>query len=167
MKEEKILYLLCHAEAKDDEDNDFGRRLSLQGKQDLILLRRYLRRTFPRPEIAFCSKDDRCRQTAKEIKTFLKEAQIVYHHLLYMASGYTLLDLMGALDDKVQTALILTHEKPLKQFIRLSLKSDEEWKQKRQKGYSSSFFVTLSVPKKEGWRAFDFKKATLKDVFYP
>ena len=167
MEEEKILYLLCHAQAKNDEENDFGRRLSPQGKQDLILLRRYLRMTFPRPEVVFCSKDDRCRQTAEEIKTFLKNAQIVYHHLLYLASGYTLLDLMGALDDKVQTALILSHEKALKQFIRLSLRTDEMWQQRKRAGYSSSFFVTLAVPKKEGWRAFDFKKATLKDVFYP
>ena len=119
------------------------------------------------PEIVFCSRDDRCRQTAEEISFFLKDAQIVYHHLLYMASGYTLLDLMGSLDESVNTALILSHKTALKQFIRLSLKNDELWKQKRRKNYSSSFFVILSVPKKEGWRAFDWKKAILKDVFYP
>ena len=167
MKKEHILYLLCHANAQRNDEDDFGRCLSPRGKRDLVHLCSHLKEISPQPEIVFCSRDERCRQTAEEISFFLKDAQIFYHHLLYLASGYTLLDLMGALDENVNTALIIGHKTALKQFIRLSLKDDELWKQKRRKNYSSSFFVTLSVSKKDGWRAFDLKKATLKDVFYP
>lgn len=167
MKKELILYLLCHANARKNDGADFKRCLSSRGRNDLIRLCSYLENISPLPEIAFCSRDDRCRQTAEEIGFFLKDAQVFYHHLLYLASGYTLLDLLGALNESVSTALILGHKRALKQFIRLSLENDEVWKQKRRKSYSSSFFVTLSVPRKDGWRAFDLKKATLKDVFYP
>ena len=85
MEKEHILYLLCHANARRNDGDDFKRCLSPRGRNDLIRLCSYLKNISPLPEIVFCSRDDRCRQTADEISFFLKDAQIIYRHLLYLS----------------------------------------------------------------------------------
>ncbi len=167
-KQEKVLYLLRHAGGRRVQTSlmDFDRPLSERGKKRLIVLSNHLEKYPIEPEVIFCSKAKRARQTCAYLKPCFPKARVVYHDYLYLASEYSLLELLNLIDDSICHILILGHETSLTNLVYLLL-------EKEQSPPVKSFRVTpgtlirLRLAVNRGWVGFNYKQAVMDDIFSP
>ena len=79
-KQEKELYLLRHAGGRRFQTSmmDFDRPLSERGKKRLIVLCDHLKKHPIAPEVIFCSKAKRARETFEGLSPFCHTGHIVF-----------------------------------------------------------------------------------------
>ncbi len=167
-KQEKVLYLLRHAGGRRLQASlmDFDRPLSERGKKRLIVLCDHLKKHPIKPEVIFCSKAKRARQTCAYLKPFFPNARIVYHDYLYLASEYSLLELLNLVDDSICHILILGHETSLTNLVYLLLKK-ENCPPPRSIHLTPCTLVQLHLGVDMGWVGFNYKQALLDEIFSP
>ncbi len=164
----KTLYWLrnAHSEKATGGVDDFHRSLSKKGKKQVRSLCRYLqKREDVSPEVVFCSGAARCRQTFDMIADNLPNCHVVYHHFLYLASGYTVLELLSFLEDAVGSVLVVGHNRALSELANLLLLDGK--KQKALKKCRYATFVQVNFDDGIRWHEINFKKGFIQDVFYP
>ncbi len=168
LKQEKVLYLLRHAGGRRTQSflMDFERPLSEQGKKRLVILSNYLKEHPISPEIIFCSKAKRARQTCSVLKTYFPQTRIVYHDYLYSASEHLLLELLNLVDDSISHILILGHETSLTNLVYLLLKK-ENYPELKSLHVTPCTLIRMRLSVHYGWGGLNYQKALLDDIFSP
>lgn len=167
-KQEKVLYLLRHAGGQRFQTSmmDFDRPLSERGKKRLIVLCDHLKKHPIAPEVIFCSKAKRARQTCAYLKPYFPNARIVYHDYLYLASEYSLLELLNLVDDSICHILILGHETSLTNLVYLLLKKENSLSP-QSLHVTPCTLIRLRLKDDTRWVGFNYKQAVLDEIFSP
>lgn len=109
----KNLILLRHAKSswKDPYLNDHDRPLNKRGKRDAPVMAGILKKYFPRPDMIVASPSKRTRATAEVMATGLgmNKHDIVYDKNIYHADAFTLMHIVGDMENSVNTVLLVGH----------------------------------------------------------
>lgn len=169
MCQRRILYLLNSAQGcrGTAQMRDFDRALSLKGKQQLKKLKNYLPLHPIAPELIFCSKAKRARETYDELSSFFSKTHVVFLDFLYLASEYTLLELLNLVDDTIEKIMIIGHGPALLKFVQLLVPSSVVFQCHEKEECPPASLVCLSLPFQYGWRGFNLKQAYLEEFFIP
>lgn len=169
MVKKRILYLLHNAQGRraTAQMRDFDRPLTMKGRQQLKKLKHHLSRFPIEPDLVFCSKARRARETYDELMPFCHEAHAVFPDFLYLASEYTLLELLNLVDDTIEQIMIVGHGPALLKFIQLLVPNSVEIQCKMPTGCPPASLVRLSLPFHYGWQGFNLKQAQLEEIFIP
>ncbi len=168
MKKNKKLYWLrnVQSQAPSKAIDDFHRHLSKEGKQQACHLCSYFNKhTEIHPNIVFCSGAVRCRETWESIASVLPKCPVVYHQFLYLASGYTVLELISFLEDSIDSVMIIGHGRALNELPKLLALSGAQAKICHKCAHGT--FVQIMFDEDVHWGEINFKKAELQDIFYP
>jgi phosphohistidine phosphatase len=114
----KRLYLLRHAKSswKDPELADHDRPLNGRGVRAAKAMARHLRDEGIDPELIVCSSARRARDTLKGIEPALARRRVEVEPMVYGASGGTLLELVRAIPDDVDAAMVIGHNPGLEEL---------------------------------------------------
>ena len=108
----KRLFLLRHAKSswEDPELADYDRPLAPRGRRATKLIGAHLRRESVVPAVVLCSSARRARETLERIAPALgAQVPVQIERDLYAASEQALLDRLRALDDGVESVLLIGH----------------------------------------------------------
>ena len=169
MCKKRILYLLNNAQGRraTAQMRDFDRPLSLKGKRQVKKLKHYLSLHSIEPELIFCSKAKRARETFEGLSPFCHTGHIVFLDFLYLASEYTLLELLNLVDDTIDQIMIIGHSPALFEFIQLLVPTSVTIRYHLSESCPSASLICLSLPFQYGWQGFNLKQAHLEDIFIP
>jgi phosphohistidine phosphatase len=106
------LFLLRHAKSswEDPRLADHDRPLAPRGRRATKLLREHLRHESVAPAVVLCSSARRTRETLERIGPALAaEVPVRIERELYAASAQRLLERLRALDDEVESVLVIGH----------------------------------------------------------
>lgn len=167
MPRERILHLLQHADTQKQKGSahDFDFPLSLKGRQQVKKLQQHLQENPIPAEVVFCSKAKRAVETFQGISDSFSTAHLVFPTFLYMASEYTLLELLNMIDDHIESVLIVGHPPSLYRLLSLLILEEKEIKQKLPRGMQAANLVTITLPYAYGWQGFNLKQAHISNTF--
>lgn len=106
------LYLLRHAKSSwdDPEQRDFDRPLAKRGRRAATAMGKLLQRHGPQPDLVLCSPAARARETWERVAAELRTVPpIRLLRSLYMASPSRLLERIRAVEEPVETLLLVGH----------------------------------------------------------
>lgn len=141
----RCVLLLRHAKSswKDCGLADHDRPLAPRGRRATKLLREHLRRESVAPAVILCSSARRTRETLKRIGPALaKEVPVRIERELYAAPAQRLLERLRALDDEVDSVLVIGHNPGLQQLA-LSLSGGGEQLDAMRRKYPTGALATL------------------------
>jgi phosphohistidine phosphatase len=113
------LFLLRHAKSSwdDPELADHDRPLAPRGRRAAKLVAEHLRREGVTPDLVLCSSALRTRETLDGIAPALGESTSVQiEGELYAASEHSLLDRLRAVEDRVESLLLIGHNPGVEQL---------------------------------------------------
>jgi phosphohistidine phosphatase len=122
------LFLLRHAKSswEDPELADHDRPLAPRGRRAAKLIAKHLRRQGIAPELVLCSSAARTRETLELIAPALGEAAPVrVEDELYAAPEQVLLERLRAVEDSVESLLLIGHNPGVQQLALLLAGSGE------------------------------------------
>jgi phosphohistidine phosphatase len=107
----KRLYLLRHAKSswKQPELADHDRPLAGRGRRAATAIRRHLREQGIDPDLVLCSPARRARETLERIEPSLGRGAVRVEPELYGASAASLLHVLRAVPDDVESVLLIGH----------------------------------------------------------
>jgi phosphohistidine phosphatase len=111
---------------------------------------RHLRSAEVRPQVVLCSPAVRARETLDLVQPALKDAAVELEPELYGASEATLLERLRALDDHVESAMLIGHNPGL-QALALSLAGDGPPRDQLEAKYPTAALATLDFDG-SGWK---------------
>lgn len=167
---EKRLYLLRHTQAcKACKTHiDFETPLTKNGRKQAQQVGVYLKKHACHPELVFCSKAKRCIDTLSIIKKDMPPAPIVYHHFLYLASGYTVLEMLNLIGDDIDDVLVVGHSQAICQLPVLLLPDVRHIDKRLNSAYPCGTLICLSFPfSSPRWRDVLCHQMKIDDIFYP
>jgi phosphohistidine phosphatase len=118
----KTLFILRHAKSswKDAGLADFERPLNSRGLDEAAFMGTWIFRNEIQPDLFISSPAKRARQTAILVReTAQISAKIQYDERIYEASQLTLLNILGEIDDKYETVLLVGHNPGLEGLIKI------------------------------------------------
>lgn len=115
----RTLYLMRHAKSRWDEYvSDTERGLKKRGKREARQLGRGLAEQEPLPDLVMSSPARRARKTATRVaKLWGYEGRVLQHHLLYEGGLEDCLQIVRALDDVVESVLLVGHNPTLEELL--------------------------------------------------
>jgi phosphohistidine phosphatase len=116
----KRLFLLRHAKSswEDSELADHDRPLAARGRRAAKLIAGHMRRERVRPGLVLCSSSRRTRETLERIVPALDGSiPTLIEQELYAASADRLLDRLRAVEDGVDSVLLIGHNPALEQLV--------------------------------------------------
>jgi len=141
----RTLYLLRHAKSSWDRADlaDHDRPLAPRGQRATKRLAKHLRSAGISPSLVLCSSAERARETLDGIAPgFESEVPVQVDRTLYGASSDALLERLRALDDALDSVMLIGHN-PAIQSLALSLGQGEELEPLEQK-YPTAGLATLT-----------------------
>jgi len=163
----RCVLLLRHAKSswKDCGLADHDRPLAPRGRRATKLLREHLRRESVAPAVILCSSARRTRETLKRIGPALaKEVPVRIERELYAAPAPRLLERLRALDDEVDSVLVIGHNPGLQQLA-LSLSGGGEQLDAMRRKYPTGALATLEFG--GSWSELEPGSAELTDFVTP
>jgi phosphohistidine phosphatase len=115
----KQLFLLRHAKSSWDDSDlvDHDRPLAPRGRRAVKLIAEHLNREGVRPALVLCSSARRTRETLDGIVPALGEGlSVQIERELYAASEQSLLDRLRAVEDRVESLMLIGHNPGLEQL---------------------------------------------------
>ena len=112
----KTILLMRHAKASWDrkEEEDCDRQVTKKGKKDAERIGEHLKKEHMVPEIILCSAALRARQTAEGVMKESKfHGDLCFLNKLYMGEPDAYVAYIQALQDDIQTALVIGHNPTL------------------------------------------------------
>lgn len=106
------ILLVRHAKScwSDPSVEDFSRKLSKRGKDDLKLMPEKILEIFPKADYILCSPAKRTKKTLKGIlKRIVWAGEINMLYLLYLADRETLFNIVRHIDDSYQRVVLIGH----------------------------------------------------------
>ena len=161
----RSLLLLRHAttEAVRPGFSDRARRLTGQGQRQAAAIGEHLRSCGTRLDLILCSPATRVRQTVAGLQL---TAPVVVTDRLYNAGGDDIIDLIRALDEAVENALVVAHAPGLPAIVHELAdpdSSDTRAMATIESQFPAGTLATMSVP--GAWT--DLEHATLVSVRLP
>jgi phosphohistidine phosphatase len=122
MRTMKRVYLLRHAKSswKASGVPDHDRPLARRGRRAAKAIARHLREQGIEPELVLCSTARRARETLERLEPALETSLVRFEPELYGASAGALLDRLRAVEDAVESVLLIGHN-PGMQMLALDL----------------------------------------------
>lgn len=117
----KTLYILRHAKSSWDNPSlaDFERPLNERGLKTAPFMGEIMLKNNFKPELLLSSPAVRAKETVSLIKTSAKwQTKINFDERIYEASPQTLLNIVGELDKKAESAMIIGHNPGLEGLIK-------------------------------------------------
>ena len=114
----KTLYLLRHGEAFDftAEVNDFNRKLTPDGEQQVLQMAHYLQENSIKIDVVISSQAERAVSTANIIRKQLNLPEIEFEECLYPCTSSCIYNKIISIDDNVNNILIVGHNPGLSAF---------------------------------------------------
>jgi phosphohistidine phosphatase len=162
----RTLYLLRHAKSSWDRADlaDHARPLAPRGQRATKRLAKHLRRAGISPALVLCSSAERARETLDGIAPgFESEVPVQVDRMLYGASSDALLERLRALDDALESVMLIGHN-PAIQTLALSLGQGEELEPIERK-YPTGGLATLTFD--GGWGDLEPGAAELAEFVKP
>lgn len=141
----KHLFLLRHAKSSWDDPGlaDHDRPLAPRGNRAAKVIAEHLREERIAPELVLCSSSRRTRETLDRIAPALgDEVRVEVERELYAASADRLLERLRAVDDDVESVMLIGHNPGLEQLA-LSLAGDGEKLADVRRKYPTAALATL------------------------
>ena len=163
----KYLFLLRHAKSSWDDPElvDHDRPLAPRGRRAAKLIAEHLERERITPELVLCSSAQRTRETLELIAQGLAEGTTVhFERELYAASERRLLERVQALDEGVESVLLIAHNPALEQLALDLAGGGEQLAQVRLK-YPTGALATLEFSGR--WLELGPGRAELADFVTP
>lgn len=110
-----MLYLLRHAEATPDTDNDFDRSLTPQGEKDAKRIGLWLKQRTNPPTLIMASSANRAIETAEIIAQAIgyEKNKISGHKTLYQADHHHMIELLKSVNPAIEHLLLIGHNPAL------------------------------------------------------
>ena len=163
----KQLFLLRHAKSswEDPELADHDRPLAPRGRRAAKLIAEHLRRQAVAPELVLSSSAVRTRETLESIAPVLGEdVSVQIEDELYAASEQVLLERVRAVEDGVESLLLIGHNPGVEQLALLLAGSGEKVAALERK-YPTGALATLEFS--GPWRELAAGTAELTDFVTP
>jgi phosphohistidine phosphatase len=163
----KRLFLLRHAKSSWDDPGlaDHDRPLAPRGKRAAKVIAEHLREERIAPDLVLCSSSRRTRETLDRIASALgDEVRVEIERELYAASADRLLERLRALDDDVESVMLIGHNPGIEQLA-LSLAGDGEKLADVRRKYPTAALATLEF--KGRWSELQPGTARLADFVKP
>ena len=163
----KQLFLLRHAKSswEDPELADHDRPLAPRGRRAAKLIAEHLRRQGIVPELVLCSSAARTRETLEPIVPALGEdVPVKIEDELYAASEQVLLERVRAVEDGIESLLLIGHNPGVQQLALLLAGGGEKVAALAHK-YPTGALATLELS--GGWRELSAGGAELTDFVTP
>lgn len=113
----RTLYLLRHAKAERGEGGDFERTLTARGRRDAAAMGAYMRGRNYQPALILCSAAARTRETQALLAPELGDhGAAAFERQLYLASASTLLLRLQAVEEEIESLLVIGHNPGLAQL---------------------------------------------------
>lgn len=125
----KYLYLFRHADAlpPEREQSDHDRALSELGQEECARIGNFLKEEGLKPEFALCSTAMRTRTTLGLVAKVLGQPiEARFEHALYLASPGEIFHQVNALDNTIQSAMVVGHNPGIHQFCMMLAKKGNE-----------------------------------------
>jgi phosphohistidine phosphatase len=161
------LFLLRHAKSswEDPGLDDHDRPLAPRGRRAAKLIAEHLRRERTSPELVLCSSARRTRETLERILSSLgEEVPVEIERELYAASEKRLLERLRAVDDRVESVMLIGHNPGVEQLALTVAGSGEKLEAIRRK-YPTGALATLELSGR--WRELGPGSAELTDFVTP
>jgi phosphohistidine phosphatase len=161
------LYLLRHAKSSWDRADlaDHDRPLAPRGRRATKRLAKHLRRAGISPSLVLCSSAERARKTLDGIAPgFEGEVPVQVDRTLYGASSDALLERLRALDDGLESVMLVGHN-PAIQALALSLLGKGEELEPIERKYPTGGLATLTFA--GNWRDLEPGAAELAEFVTP
>jgi phosphohistidine phosphatase len=163
----KTLFLLRHAKSSWDDPGlaDHDRPLAPRGKRAAKVIAEHLREERIAPDLVLCSSSQRTRETLERIAPALGgDVAVEIERELYAASADRLLERLRAVDDDVESVMLIGHNPGIEQLA-LSLAGDGEKLADVRRKYPTAALATLEL---EGrWSELEPGTARLADFVKP
>jgi phosphohistidine phosphatase len=163
----KQLLLLRHAKSswEDSELADHDRPLAPRGRRAAKLIAKHLRRQGIAPELVLCSSAARTRETLELIAPALGDGvPVQIEDQLYAASEQALLERVRAVEDGIESLLLIGHNPGVQQLALLLARSGEEVAALARK-YPTAALATLEFNGR--WRELGERRAELTGFVTP
>jgi phosphohistidine phosphatase len=163
----KRLFLLRHAKSSWDDPGlaDHDRPLAPRGERAAKVIARYLREERIAPDLVLCSSSRRTRETLDRIAPALgDEVRVEIERELYAASADRLLERLRAVDDDVESVMLIGHNPGIEQLA-LTLAGDGEKLADVRRKYPTAALATLEFDGR--WSALEPGTARLADFVKP
>ena len=163
----KRLFLLRHAKSSWDDPGvaDHERPLAPRGRRAAKLIAEHLRREPVAPALVLCSSARRTQETLERIAPALRErAAVQIESELYAASERRLLERLRALEEDVESVLMIGHN-PGVERLALDLAGSGDKLAAVRRKYPTGALVTLEFT--GPWRELRPGTATLADFVTP
>jgi phosphohistidine phosphatase len=160
-------FLLRHAKSSWKESGlaDHDRPLAPRGWKATKPLREHLRREAVAPAVVLCSSARRARETLEGIAPALaKDVPVRIERELYTASAQRLLERLRALDDELDSVLVIGHNPALEQLA-LTLSGGGEPLDALRRKYPTGALATLEFA--GSWSELASGSAELTDFVTP
>jgi phosphohistidine phosphatase len=163
----KRLYLLRHAKSSWDHPGlaDHDRPLAPRGRRAAKLIAEHLRRKGIAPALVLCSSAQRTRETLERIAPALGEkVPVQIERELYAASEHRLLKRVRAVEESVESLMLIGHNPGVEQLA-LSLAASGEKLAAVRRKYPTGALATLEFAGR--WRELGSGRAELADFVTP
>ena len=163
----KQLMLLRHAKSSWDDPGlaDHDRPLAPRGHRAAELIADHMRTESVAPALVLCSASRRTRETLDLIEPALREdVSVQIERELYAASEYGLLERVQAVDEGVESVLLIGHNPGIEQLA-LTLAGSGEKLAAVERKYPTGALATLEF--RGSWSALDPGGAELTDFVTP
>jgi phosphohistidine phosphatase len=141
----KQLFLLRHAKSSWDDPDlaDHDRPLAPRGRRAATLIAEHMRAERLSPELVLCSSAARTRETLERLAPALGEGvQVQIEPELYGASDERLLERLRAVDDGVESLMLIGHNPGVEQLaLRLAARGEKLAEVRRK--YPTAALATL------------------------
>jgi phosphohistidine phosphatase len=163
----KRLFLLRHAKSSWDDPGlaDHDRPLAPRGKRAAKVIAEHLREERIAPDLVLCSPSQRTRETLERIAPALGgDVAVEIERELYAASADRLLERLRAVDDEVESVMLIGHNPGIEQLA-LSLAGDGEKLAEVRRKYPTAALATLEFDGR--WSELEPGTARLTDFVKP
>jgi phosphohistidine phosphatase len=163
----KRVYLLRHAKSswKGRGVPDHDRPLAPRGRRAAKAIAGHLLERGIEPELVLCSTARRARETLERIEPVLGTPVVRFEPELYGASAGTLLDRLRAVEDAVDSVLLIGHN-PAVQQLALELAHPTHQLRELEAKFPTAGLATLVLPG-ASWRALAPDGADLTEFVRP
>jgi phosphohistidine phosphatase len=163
----KRLLLLRHAKSSWEDSGlaDHERPLARRGRRAAKLMAEHLSRERPPPQLVLCSSARRTRETLERVVPGLgHQVAVRIEPALYAASAESLLERVRAVEDDVESVLLIGHNPGLEELA-LSLAASGKKLAAMRRKYPTGALATLEFGGR--WGALQPATAELRDFVSP
>lgn len=158
----KTLVLVRHSKASHDALSDISRPLTDKGHGMAEKLAKEISRRLGGLDALLVSPAARARETAQPLSQRMKPADVRVEEGIYTSGPQGILDLVLALDESVNSAVVVGHEPTISYLAHALHNTGDEMAAKISFGVPTATAVFLEIPTK--WADVDYQSAHISEI---